>query len=144
MLWLFAVVFINITLVLLFIAWQDILRREIAHRSLLALFFSLLPLLLLPHWQLNFFAATLIFITGFLLFTVNVIGGGDVKLMALLALFLPEKMLTDFLLLTAFMGGAIVLCGLCFFRRQLCEHGVPYGVAIALAFIFLLPCYHGV
>ncbi|GLR07764.1 peptidase A24 [Mixta theicola] len=142
MLWLFDVNFIIIMLVLLFIAWQDILLRTITHRSLLCLFFCLLPLLFLPNWQLNFFAAILIFIIGFVLFYVRVIGGGDVKLMALLALFMPEKMLTDFLLLTAFIGGAIVLFGLIFFRRQIREHGVPYGVAISLAFIFLIPCHH--
>lgn len=142
MLWLFDVNFIIITLVLLYISWQDIRLRVIAHRSLFCLFLSLLSLLFSSHWQLNFFAAATLFITGFLLFAINTIGGGDVKLMALLALFTPEKMFADFLLLTAFIGGAIVIFSLFFFRRQIREHGVPYGVAISLAFIFLLPCYH--
>ena len=39
----------------------------------------------------------------------------------------------------AFWGGTIAIFGLVFFRNNLRSHGVPYGVAISLAFIFVYP-----
>lgn len=138
--WLFDVNYIILTILLLFISWQDLLLRTITHRSLLCLFIFLIPLLFQPGWQLNYFAALAVLSGGFILFALNVIGGGDVKLMALLALFTPEKLFVDFLVLTACIGGVITIFGLIFFRRQIREQGVPYGVAICLAFNFLLLC----
>lgn len=141
MLWLPAVNFTFITLMLLYISWKDIRARTITHRSLLFLLLSLLPLWLFLNWPINVMAAMIIFVFGFILFCLNIMGGGDVKLIALLALFIPEGMVASYLLLMSLLGGTIVLIGLVFFRHSMRENGVPYGVAISGSFILLIPFF---
>ena len=141
MFWLPAVNFTLITLMLLYISWQDIRSRTITHRSLLFLLLSLLPLLFFLNWPINAIAAMVIFICGFMLFCLNILGGGDVKLIALLALFIPDGMVACYLLLMSLLGGIIVLIGLVFFRHSMRENGVPYGVAISGSFILLIPLF---
>lgn len=137
--WLININFIAISLLLIVIAWQDIVRRTITHRNLLFLLLLLIPLLLLRHQTPNISAALLILLVGFVLFMVNVIGGGDVKFVSLLSLSLPHREVIIFLYTIAFLGGIVTLTGLIFFRRQIREQGVPYGVAISLAYILVYP-----
>ncbi|MFI8416085.1 prepilin peptidase [Serratia sp. NPDC078593] len=131
--------FVLLVCVLMFIAWQDILFRVISHGSLLLLLIILLPLAVMQHTFPNFIAAISILVIGYALFCFNVIGGGDVKLMALLSLALSDSSLAAFLFLTACIGGLIALAGLIFFNETTRLKGIPYGVAISLAFVLALP-----
>jgi len=68
-------------------------------------------------------------------FALNMMGGGDVKLIGALALWLPLGQIIPFLLVMSIIGGVITL-GM-WAREKIRKSGtvleVPYGVAIALS-----------
>lgn len=73
-------------------------------------------------------------------FAVGMMGGGDVKLLGALALWLPLPLLMPMLLWMAIGGGALTLAMLAHHRWTAREGAVevPYGVAIAGATIFIM------
>lgn len=141
MIWLNSGLILATVAILTFIAFQDITHRTISHRSLLALAFVLFPLLFTFHQPVNYLAPIMVLVVGFLLFILNVIGGGDVKLIAVLSVTLSFAHLTDFLMLTAIIGGVVALFGLIFFRQKIRQQGVPYATAITLSFILISPFF---
>ncbi|WP_231731754.1 A24 family peptidase [Sphingomonas sp. CCH5-D11] len=62
-------------------------------------------------------------------------GGGDVKLIAALALWMPVTALIQLLLIMSIVGGAITIVMLIDhrFRKNSGNPEIPYGVAIAIA-----------
>ena len=74
------------------------------------------------------------------LFALGLMGGGDVKLLGALALWLPWKYMGELLLIMAIAGGVITLATLLYHRllRRSGQPEVPYGVAIALAGLWVL------
>ena len=87
--------------------------------------------------QLALFAAVLAVFTG--LFAIGAMGGGDVKLLAALALWLPFDPLMDMLVLMAIGGGVLTLGMLVLHRLRRAEGRpeIPYGVAIAFATLWV-------
>lgn len=91
---------------------------------------------------------------GFALFAFGWIGGGDAKLAAATAVWLGWVQVLDFGIFSSILGGALTLCIL-FLRKlpmpvaalrqewfaRLYDHrnGVPYGIALAAAGLFLYP-----
>lgn len=85
--------------------------------------------------------ATALFIGGAVLFNYRLMGGGDVKFMAVLGLFAGPQEILPFLVYVSLFGGALCLLGLFLARAPIpvftlvtTTHGrrtVPYGVAIA-------------
>ena len=126
---------LNLAIIILFIA---------------ATFF--LPIPVIPSVS----AAALMLLVGLALFALGLMGGGDVKLLVALTLWTGWTMQTvQFLVMTAVMGGLLVIVIL--FLRILIppilfrsnstrniprllrrKEAVPYGIAIAAAFLFLL------
>jgi len=136
MTWLITANYIAVVLLLLCVCVQDVTSRLIANKHVIAVGLAACTLSLL-HGQcpnLVLFAAVLI--PGFFLCMANIIGGGDIKLMSALALLYTPSQFPHFLFLTALSGGAVALVCLLFFFKTTKQHGVPYGVAISLAFIF--------
>jgi prepilin peptidase CpaA len=94
-----------------------------------------LKLLLL--WQLGI--GTAIFILGAVLFALNVWGGGDVKLLAALALWTPAADLAKVMFIMALCGAVIALGWLAAAKWRARQNEtnssgpieIPYGVAIA-------------
>ena len=93
----------------------------------------------------------------FVLFGFGWIGGGDAKLAAVIALWLGADHALAYVLYTALFGGILtfallqfrltVLPGQCLtvpwiMRLHAPETGVPYGVAIATAALFIFPATH--
>jgi len=74
------------------------------------------------------------------MFALGAIGGGDVKLLAALALWLPAGALLRLLLLMAVIGGVIAVITLAHHRARRLpgQPEVPYGVAIAIAAFWVL------
>lgn len=73
------------------------------------------------------------------LFYLGMMGGGDVKLIAALALWLPPLAVLTLLTIMAIAGGLLTLIMLV--RARLAKSGtpeVPYGVAIALAGMWMI------
>lgn len=87
---------------------------------------------LLPLFGIRIGIALLVFIGFAALFAVGAMGGGDVKLIAALALWVPASRILDLLFLVALFGGGLALVVLIARRmRGSTNREVPYGVAIA-------------
>lgn len=74
-----------------------------------------------------------------LLFALGAMGGGDVKLLAAVALWFPWQALVLLLVIMSLAGGVITLITLVHHRmsKRAGQPEIPYGVAIALAAIWL-------
>lgn len=89
-------------------------------------------------WQIC--AATAVFCAFVLLFAFGGMGGGDVKLIGALALWIDIRLLLSLLLVMAIVGGVIAAAMLVRKRLSKAEQNpeVPYGVAIAVAGLWAL------
>lgn len=146
-----------LTLMLLAVCYFDATRFIIPNELNLA-FILLYPvfIILTPEpvewwWSLAVMAA--FFAVGLLLFLGNIFGGGDVKLLIVLSLWIGWKpdLLVAFIFYTALCGGVIAVF-LLIARRSLkniknsarlpkvLQNGqpLPYGLAIAYAFGYIL------
>ncbi|MET0365343.1 MAG: prepilin peptidase [Sphingobium sp.] len=74
------------------------------------------------------------------LFAMGMMGGGDVKMLAALTLWLPAGALMSLLVLMALLGGVLTVVTLVHHRwtRRIGAVEVPYGVAIALAGLWVI------
>lgn len=107
-------------------------------------------------WQMGLMVGAAAFVAGFLLFFTKLMGGGDVKLLAACCLWTGLDALLFYLLLVALLGGLLSLL-LLFLRPAMAYmlshrkkktpklpkvllqgEPVPYGVAIAGAFLIVL------
>lgn len=88
-----------------------------------------------PELPMRLGQAALVLAGFALLFSRGLMGGGDVKLIAALALWFNFSTLLSFLVLMSLLGGVLSLVYLIMARRtpQEAPIEVPYGVAIALA-----------
>jgi prepilin peptidase CpaA len=73
-------------------------------------------------------------------FQFGMMGGGDVKMIAALALWFPFNQLVSLLIIMSLAGGAITLVMLIekWVRRRSEQPEVPYGIAIAIAALLTL------
>lgn len=74
------------------------------------------------------------------LFALRVMGGGDVKLLAALALWIPGKLFLQLLVIMALTGGILTVVLGCWhvMRRQKDKLKIPYGVAIAAGGLWII------
>jgi len=135
-----------LAIALLIAAFTDIRRRQIDNwlNAAIALgapvFWWSTGLSLWPGaaWQLALALATFVVLAG--LFAIRAMGGGDVKLLTALALWLPAVLFMRLLLVMAIAGGVLtVVLGMWHIsRRQPGRLKIPYGVAIAAAGLWTL------
>ncbi len=112
------VVYIFISIQLLFVAYIDFKSKKISNMWMLInfLFFCLLTLIF-PHtyvWSVHTFIFPLIFLlVGFMLFIMNIMGGGDSKYLSSLYLLVPvqfqETTFTYLLYATVLVGSSLLL-----------------------------------
>ncbi len=144
-----------LAIALLVAAFTDIRRRQIDNWLTAAialsapLFWWASGLSVWPGvaWQLGVAIGTFIILAG--LFALRVMGGGDVKLLTALALWIEPEWFLRLLIVMALAGGVltIVLGAWHVARRQREKLAVPYGVAIAGAGLWVLaaqylPSFH--
>ena len=95
-----------------------------------------------PHWQAHLLVLALVFAVCLGLFAMNLLGGGDAKLIPAIALWAGPEHLVMFLVVMTLTGGAVALSLLlrpARWRRQRSETtseskpgpSIPYAVAIA-------------
>ncbi len=102
----------------------------------------------------HFMTFALVLTIGFVLFALNVIGGGDAKLAASTALWLGWAHTAPYILLASFIGGILTLLILKFrsglipeklnkmewvLRLHDKKNGAPYGIALGLAALIIYP-----
>ncbi|WP_394648552.1 prepilin peptidase [uncultured Sphingomonas sp.] len=125
---------------------QDVRSREIANWknaaiALLApLWWLAIGLDIWPGMAVQLLVALLVFALFVGAFAMGQMGGGDVKLIGALALWLTPLRLLDMLLVMSVTGGALTVAMLVErrWRRSDAAIEVPYGVAIALAGLLAL------
>ena len=89
-------------------------------------------------WQLGLALATFAVLSG--LFAIRAMGGGDVKLLTALALWIEPASFLRLLMMMALLGGVLTIgFGLWHVaRRQKDKLTIPYGVAISLAGLWII------
>jgi prepilin peptidase CpaA len=136
----------GLAIALLFAAFTDIRRRQIdnwlnAGIALAApLFWWASGLSLWPGVAIQLGCALVAFAALAGMFAMRMMGGGDVKLLTALALWVPPYEFMQLLLIMALAGGAltIVLAAWHVMRRQKDKLKIPYGVAIAFGGLWVL------
>lgn len=126
-------------------AITDTLKFQLPNWLTFATALSAIPWLFLmfPIWPdsvLHLLAGPIFLVVGVVLLRFDLIGGGDVKWLAALAIWIgPSLDLIRFLMLTGFAGGFLAIIVLILGRFRI-NYGIqngkrhlPYGVAIALA-----------
>lgn len=93
-----------------------------------------------PDMAIQIGIAVAVFALFCLLFQIGVMGGGDVKLIAALSLWLPLGAFMVMLMVMSVAGGGLTIGMLIAraMRRGRAPIEVPYGIAIAFAALFVL------
>lgn len=88
--------------------------------------------------QLGVALAAFVILAG--LFALKAMGGGDVKLLTALALWVPPMAFLKLVVIMAIAGGVltIIFGGWHIIRRRKDKIAIPYGVAIAFAAIWVI------
>jgi prepilin peptidase CpaA len=150
---------IALSICMLWVVVSDASRYIISNRLnavLLALYVVAVIVLPIPGWLPAIGAAAIILAVGLGLFALGLMGGGDIKLLVVLSLWTGWSIATpQFIFLTGIAGGVLVFAVLLaravlppILRRNNPERAlprlltkkqpVPYGIAIAMAFGWML------
>lgn len=137
----------------------DALTRRIPHLLLIILAVSFFPLayaygMSWPQVGLHALAGFAMLMAAYILFSVGILGGGDAKLLAVVALWSGPSGAPEFLLMTAISGAFLALVigiwSLMGFEAEIrslpgrlrltwIRPSLPYGVAIAAGAIIAAP-----
>lgn len=128
-------------------AISDIRSRIISNRLNLTIAAMAVPMWLFsadplwPNLAYQIAAAFGVFLIFFAMFAVGAMGGGDVKLIAAIMLWVPISLMLPTLMVMAILGG-ILSAGMLIWattnRQDKASIKVPYGVAIAAAGLWAL------
>ncbi len=137
---------IALAIALVFAAFTDLRRRQIDNwlNAAIALaapaFWWSSGLSLWPDVALQLGVALAAFVLLAGLFAIKMMGGGDVKLLTVLALWIPWDAFIQLLMVMALAGGVltIVMGAWHVMRRQRERLAIPYGVAIAFGGLWVL------
>ncbi|HEX7853486.1 MAG TPA: prepilin peptidase [Sphingobium sp.] len=93
-----------------------------------------------PEMAIQLALCAAVFTVFVTLFALGAMGGGDVKMLAALALWLPGGALISLLVLMALLGGVVTVVTVVHHRwtRRIGAIEIPYGVAIALAGLWVI------
>ena len=135
-----------LAIALLYAAFTDIRRRQIDNWLNLAValaapaFWWASGLSLWPDVAIQFGTALVAFAILAGLFAINAMGGGDVKLLTALALWIPPLAFLKLLFVMAVAGGllTIIMGSYHIARRRKDRLKIPYGLAIAFGGLWIL------
>ncbi|MEP5937133.1 MAG: prepilin peptidase [Erythrobacter sp.] len=141
---------IGLAIALLIAAFTDMRRRQIdnwlnASIVLAApLYWWSSGLSLYPGVAIQLGVALAAFAVLVGLFALNMMGGGDVKLLTSLALWIEPTMFLKLLVIMALVGGLLtIIMGLAhLMKREREKLAVPYGVAIAVGGLWVLGTHY--
>lgn len=134
--------FFIIMLLLIRLSWTDIKARIISNKIVVCLFLVIIPFSWVIYGSVFILPALIAFTLGFLLFSLKIIGGGDVKLIAVLMLSIPRDQIFSFFFFTSFSGLLVIIIGWVFFRESIKHKGLPYGVAISAGYLINLVLFN--
>ena len=135
-----------LALMLLAASWCDLKSRTIPNSLNIAIALLAIPfwwsigLALWPDAAIQIGVAALVFALFAVAFALGAMGGGDVKLVGALALWLPFQAVVLLLFVMSIAGGVLTLA--MFLRHKLARREgqleIPYGVAIAFGGLWLI------
>ena len=136
----------GLAIALLVAAFTDIRRRQIdnwlnaAVAAGAPLFWWATGLTLWPGAVLQLALAAVTFLVLAGLFALRAMGGGDVKLLTALALWMPALLFLKLLVIMALAGGVLTIMFSMWHitRRRKDQLKIPYGIAIASAGIWII------
>ncbi|KPF44388.1 prepilin peptidase [Rhizobium sp. AAP43] len=154
-----AVVFLVLPICLVLAALTDFLEMKIPNRIPLLLLGSFLLVapftgLTLTEFGWHLAAAAIVFSVCFTLFAINVMGGGDAKLLTAAAIWFGlNHALLEFLIVTAFFGGVLTVLiimlranwekfaviGVPLPQTLMVANKIPYAIAIGAAGLISYP-----
>lgn len=115
-------------------------KLNLAVALLAPVYWLAVPLSLWPEVPIQIAGALIVFVLLAAAFYAGMMGGGDVKLAAAIALWFPPVLTIKFLVLMSVAGGVLTL-GLLVWHRAKHREGrpeIPYGVAIAFGALAIL------
>lgn len=135
---------------LIYAAFTDLRRRQIDNwlNAVIALgaplFWWSTGLSLWPGVAIQLGIALAAFVVLAGLFALRAMGGGDVKLLTALALWIEPEWFLRLLLVMALVGGILTIAFGAWhvMRRQRDKLAIPYGVAIAVAGLWVLGSHY--
>ena len=144
--WLSSLLSATLALLLIWGAATDLRNRIISNKlniviALLApLWWWAKGLSLYPDVAIQLGLALLLFALFAGLFALGMMGGGDVKMLGALALWLPLPEMANLIIIMALLGGLVTIVTVIHHRvtRRIGQPEIPYGVAIALAGLWVM------
>ena len=139
-----------LAIALLIAAFTDLKSRKIANwlNGAIALaapvFWLATDMALWPDVAIQVGLALATFFGLSILFALKAMGGGDVKLLTALALWIAPAHFLQLLIMMALLGGVLTLLfgGWYVMRRQKDKIAIPYGVAIAAAGLWAIASFY--
>lgn len=115
-------------------------KLTLAVALLAPVYWLAVPVTLWPEVPIQIAGAVIVFLLLAAAFYAGMMGGGDVKLAAALALWFPPALTIKFLVLMSVAGGVLTLALLAWHRAKRREGRpeIPYGVAIAFGGLAIL------
>jgi prepilin peptidase CpaA len=141
---------VALAIALLVAAFTDIQRRQIDNRlnAVIALgaplFWWASGMSLWPDVAMQLGVALGAFAVLAIMFNFGMMGGGDVKLLTALALWIQPNWFMELLIIMALLGGVLTI-GMGAWhvmRRQRDRLAIPYGVAISAAGLWVIGIHH--
>ncbi|AGQ93376.1 A24 family peptidase [Vibrio parahaemolyticus] len=124
----------------LLIFYDDIRYRIVKHRFLLIIFItSLLSLFFTPEPLTQLAVSSSVFICFFILWLINIVGGGDVKLIGALFLGVNDEYMLAAIVAIGLLGGIqiLVMWLMSVYRKKTpFENGIPYTIPIGISGFF--------
>lgn len=141
---------VALAIALLTAGFTDLKSRKIANwlNGAIAitapLFWWASDMALWPDVAAQFGMAVATFAVLSILFAIRAMGGGDVKLLTALALWISPMLFLKLLVMMALLGGVLTIgFGMWhLWRRQRDKITIPYGVAIAAAGIWVITTFY--
>lgn len=136
----------TLALLLLVACWYDVRERTIPNLLNLAIALLAIPfwwsigLALWPDIAVQIGVAAIVFALFAIAFAIGAMGGGDVKLIGALALWLPFQAVLLLLFIMSMAGGVLTLAYYLHhrFARRTDRLEIPYGLAIAFGGLWLI------
>jgi prepilin peptidase CpaA len=148
--------FLSFPVLITFAGSYDIFSKTISNRICIIIALAFLPAAIslgldASEIALHFSCALAMLCAGFAVFVAGWVGGGDAKLFAAAALWFGWSEIADYATISAIIGGALALVVIALRMAVLSlplgvlfplpRPELPYGVALALAALFVYP--HG-
>ena len=139
-----------LAIALLIAAFTDMKSRKIANwlNAAIALaapvFWWASDMTMWPEVAIQLGLAVATFLVLSILFAIRAMGGGDVKLLTALALWVAPEHFWKLLVMMVLLGGVltVVMAGLHAMRRQKHKLAIPYGVAISAAGLWVIASFY--